>query len=138
MKKQTDNVIQFPSRGNFPSSQVSIEKTVIDVNMVKIHHINEALNTIIPMLFNNITIAGFDIIPDNDEEEDQNIKDNALVVESIRSILLKYYEMKHPLQEVADNFFINKEHGVLSVAKHLDIDLEDFDDDDIGFDEEAE
>jgi hypothetical protein len=126
MKKRSDNVIMFPNRGN-PPPILSKEKVAIDIIMVKMNHINEALETIIPMLFNNITIAGFDIIPDNDEDEDENIKDNALIVESIRSILCKYYEMKHPLQEVADEFFINKSEGVLSITEHLDLDLSDYD-----------
>lgn len=124
MKKRSDNVIMFPNRGN-PPPILSREKAAISVTMVKINHINEALETIIPMLFNNITIAGFDIIPD-EEDDDENIKDNALIVESIRSILCKYYEMKHPLQDVAEEFFISKQEGVLSIAKHLDIDLSEF------------
>jgi hypothetical protein len=125
MKKQTDNVIMFPNRGT-PPQHLSVEKTTYDVSMVKMNHINEALETIIPMLFNNITIAGFDIVPD-EEDDDSNLKDNALVVESIRSILCKYYGIKHPLQEVADEFFFHKEEGVLSVTDHLDIDLSHFD-----------
>jgi hypothetical protein len=125
MKKQSDNVIMFPSRGN-PPQQVSNEKIKVDMKMVKFNHINEALETIIPMLFNNITIAGFDILPE-DEEEDENIKDNALIVESIRSILCKYYGLNHPLQEVAEDFFVRKEEGVLSVTRHLELDLSHYD-----------
>jgi len=125
MTKHTDNVIMFPNRGT-PPQPVSVEKTTYDVSMVKMNHINEALETIIPMLFNNITIAGFDIVPD-EEDDDSNLKDNALVVESIRSILCKYYEIKHPLQEVAEEFFFHKEPGVMAVTKHLDIDLSHFD-----------
>jgi hypothetical protein len=115
----------FPNPGK-PHQTVSVEKTTYDVTMVKMNHINEALETIIPMLFNNITIAGFDIVPD-EEDDDSNLKDNALVVESIRSILCKYYDMKHPLQEVAEEFFFHKEEGVLAVTKHLDVDLSSFD-----------
>jgi hypothetical protein len=115
----------FPNRGT-PPQTVTVEKTTYDVTMVKMNHINEALETIIPMLFNNITIAGFDIVPD-EEDDDSNLKDNALVVESIRSILCKYYDMKHPLQDVAEEFFFHKEEGVLAVTKHLDVDLSSFD-----------
>ena len=125
MTKHTDNVIMFPNRGT-PPQTVTVEKTTYDVTMVKMNHINEALETIIPMLFNNITIAGFDIVPD-EEDDDSNLKYNALVVESIRSILCKYYDMKHPLQDVAEEFFFHKEEGVLAVTKHLDVDLSSFD-----------
>jgi hypothetical protein len=125
MKKQTDNVIMFPNKGNHPPV-ISKEKAAIDVTMVKMNHINDALETIIPMLFNNISIAGFDILPE-EEDDDLNIKDNALVVESIRSILCKYYEINHPLQEVAEEFFTHKEDGILTVSKHLDLDLSHYD-----------
>ena len=125
MKKQSDNVIMFPVKGN-PPVRVSAEKITTDMKMVKFNHINEALETIIPMLFNNITIAGFDILPE-EEEDDENIKDNALVVESIRSILCKYYKLNHPLQEVAEEFFARKGDGVLSVTRHLDLDLSHYD-----------
>jgi hypothetical protein len=125
MKKQTDNVIMFPNKGN-PPPVISKEKAVIDVTMVKMNHINDALETIIPMLFNNISIAGFDILPE-EEDDDLNIKDNALVVESIRSILCKYYEINHPLQEVAEEFFTHKIDGMLTVSKHLELDLSHYD-----------
>lgn len=125
MKKQSDNVIMFPSKGN-PPPTLNMEQNKIDINMVKIHHVNEALNTIVPMLFNNITIAGFDIVPDEDDE-DENFKDSALVVESIRSILYKYYDIKHPLQDVAEEFFVHKDNGILTVAKRLELNLEEYD-----------
>jgi hypothetical protein len=125
MTKHTDNVILFPNRGN-PPQVVDKETAAYNIASVKINHINEALETIVPMLFNNITLAGFDIVPD-EEDDDSNLKDNALIVESIRSILCKYYEMKHPLQDVAEEFFFYKEEGVLAVTKHLDIDLSHFD-----------
>jgi len=125
MKNQSDNVIMFPVKGNLPQ-QVSAEKITIDMNMVKFNHINEALETIIPMLFNNIMIAGFDIFPEEDEDDD-NIKDNALIVESIRSILCKYHGLNHPLQEVAEEFFVSKGDGILSVTKHLELDLSQYD-----------
>ena len=124
MEKYTDNVIMFPDRGR--QKIVTKEKATFDVTMVKVNHVNEALETIIPMLFNNITIAGFDIVPEN-EDNDENLKDNALIVEAIRSILFKYYEMDHPLQRVADEFFQYKSEGVLAVTKRLDVDLSQFD-----------
>jgi len=125
MKKQSDNVIMFPSKGN-PPPQINPEQITIDMKMVKFNHINETLETIIPMLFNNIMIAGFDIFPEEDEDDDNN-KDNALIVESIRSILCKYHGLNHPLQEVAEEFFVPKGDGVLSVTKHLELDLSQYD-----------
>jgi hypothetical protein len=125
MKKQSDNVIMFPLKGN-PPQHVTAEQITLDMKMVKFNHINEALETIIPILFNNITIAGFDILPE-EEENDENIKDNALIVESIRSILCKYYGLNHPLQEVAEEFFVSKGDGVLTITKHLDLDLSHYD-----------
>lgn len=125
MKKQSDNVIMFPTKGNLPPTTTA-EKITVDLKMVKFNHINETLETIIPILFNNIMIAGFDIFPE-DDEEDEHIKDNALIVEAIRSILCKYYNLNHPLQEVAEEFFVHREEGVLSVTRHLELDLSQYD-----------
>ena len=56
------------------------------------------------MLFNNIEIAGFNVIGE-DEETDMNMKDGALIVESIRSLLCKYYDIEHPFHAFANACF---------------------------------
>jgi hypothetical protein len=118
----TDNVIQFPQRSKNPIPKDDAE-IALNMNMIKHNHINETLATIIPLLFTNIELAGFDIGMNNeeDEEEDENIKDGALIVESIRSLLCKLHEMSHPFQDLSELLFLEEEEGGLRMADKIKI-----------------
>ena len=97
-----DNIIQFPG-----STKSIIENKNDEMNMhmftVKSNHINETLELIVPMIFNNIEMAGFNVI--GKDYDDLNIKNGALVVESIRSILCDYHDIYHPFQDIANSVF---------------------------------
>ena len=94
--------------------------------MVKHNHIIETLETIVPMLFNNMDIAGFDIIPSDEDEDDPNVKDCALIVEAIRSLMCKHYMIDHPFQNLSENLFLYKKNGILTITKSLVIDFEHY------------
>ena len=101
----SNNIIKFPliKKGN--SKQIEPEEIENNLTMIKYNHIGETLALIIPILFNNLELAGF-ISSENDEEYiDLNIKDGALIVESIKSMLLKHYNIYHPFQDIASNVF---------------------------------
>lgn len=118
-----DNVIQFPTRSKNPVPKDAAE-IQLNMNMIKHNHINETLATIIPLLFTNIELAGFDLgMVDEEEEEieDVNIKDGALIVESIRSLLCKLHEMQHPFQTLSEMIFIDDEEGGLKMIDKLKI-----------------
>ena len=120
------NVIQFPyKRANVPLEQLTEEDVTNSVDNIKYNHINETINAIVPMLFHNMELAGFEF--DFDEgEEDFYIKDGSFLVESIRSMLCKFYEIEHPFQFIADNTFVHDEKGNFSLTKKLDLNLETF------------
>lgn len=120
-----DNVIEFPTRKK-QDTEPTLETVALNLSMVKMNHINDTLSTILPILFNSISIAGFDVVPSEDDEEPINIKESALIVEAVRSILCKHYDIEHPLQEVADAFFIEKDDGSITISDHLDINLEKY------------
>jgi hypothetical protein len=118
-----NNVIQFPSkniRSTFPKDS---EEIASNIKLVKFNHVNETLQTIIPLLFTNMELAGFQVAID-EGEEDFNIKDGALIVEAIRSLLCKIHDMEHPFQNLAESIFIQKD-GVdeLSMSEKINIDL---------------
>lgn len=120
-----DNIIQFPRKNGeedrfLPTSEEEISSKV---ELLKYHHIHETLATVIPMLFANLEVAGFDCSDDTDE----NIKDGAFVVEAIRSILCKYHGIDHPFQEIAQNVFLpDIDHeGMLKVVEELNIKFKD-------------
>ena len=119
------NVIQFPNRGKPMQQAPSEEEITSNVSLMKLNHIQETLNTLVPMMFNNIELAGFQLIPEEDEI-DENILDSALVVEALRSLLCKHYGMKHPFQKLASEIFLSNKEGGFTMAKTLIVDLDDF------------
>ena len=98
-----NNIIQFPNSGRVvPATN---EEVMDRVDTVKYNHVNEALDTIIPRLFSNIELAGFDMTSGENGDLMKTIKDGALIVEAVRSILLKYYDLYHPIQDLAEGLF---------------------------------
>jgi len=104
MENTSNNVIEFPIKN------INIIKHEdVDINMltVKLNHINETLALVLPLVFNNLELAGFNLEPENEDNNDINIKDGTLIVESLRSLLCKYYGLYHPFQDIADNVFLD-------------------------------
>lgn len=100
----SDNVIPFPKKvqaslGLVPPPQ-NMEEVEETVDIVRQAHIQQTLEQVIPMLFDNLALAGFQPL-----DEMTFLKDGALIVESARSFLNKIYGMSHPLQLIADNLF---------------------------------
>ena len=95
--------------------------------MVKFNHINETLATVIPMLFTNLELAGFNFSVDEEEDIDYSVKDGSFIVESVRSMLCKYHNIKHPFQDIAEAVFIkNETDGSFAVTNKLNLDLVDY------------
>ena len=119
------NVIQFPNRGKPVHQAPSEEEITTNVSLMKLNHIQETLNTLVPMMFNNIELAGFQLIPEEDEM-DENILDSALVVEALRSLLCKHYGMKHPFQKLASELFLPDAGGGFKMTKALIVEFDEF------------
>jgi hypothetical protein len=119
------NIINFPKekiiqKENLPKDFNEIK---VSVDGMKYAHIQETVSVIIPMIFQQLSVAGFDIIDDDDEQT--SLKDGAFLVEAIRSILHKYYELPHPFQKISDSVFTIQDNGVLLVADELCLSLKD-------------
>jgi len=91
-----NNVITFPNSGRV----VTISDVQDRIQDVKVTHIEETLELLVPMLMNQFMLLGFNIDYMN------NAKDIALIVESIKSMLMKYYNMEHSIQEIIDKLVI--------------------------------
>ena len=88
--RYSNNVLMFPEdRMKKDSSPQTIEDVEEKVDDFKRIHIQDSLETLIPLLFNQIHILGFE--PSDDEST--YIKEGSLVVESIRSFMSKIYEI---------------------------------------------
>lgn len=116
-----NNIISFPRSPRPASNMVpvpqSIEEVEETVDVVRQAHIQQALEQVIPMLFDNLALAGFQPV-----DETEFLKDGALVVESTRAFLNKIYGIPHPLQLIAENLFVQVDsEGNLEVSDNIKI-----------------
>ena len=117
-----DNVIQFP-KTNINPAFVPNDLEEIDerMQMIKFQHIIETLEVILPMLFQQIETAGFNI---NNEEED-SLKDGAFVIEAIRSFLCKTHGIDHPFQTIAEEVFQRTSETTFKIIDKLNVTLKE-------------
>jgi hypothetical protein len=73
------------------------------------------------MIFNHLDIAGFDVV----DEENNDLKDGAFVVESLRSMMCKYHGLYHPFQQLAETVFVpdDEEENAYRIVEELNIKL---------------
>lgn len=122
MKDKQNNVIAFPKANlKIEKELKTVEDIQRNVDMMKHYHIQETILNLAPIIFNNLDIAGFGL---SDEETD-DVKDGALIIEALRSYMCKYYGEYHPFQIIAENVFIPKddEEGAFKIVEELAIDL---------------
>lgn len=122
VEKVSNNVIQFPkANSRMLNEVVAIEEITRNVEMMKLYHIQETIANLAPMIFNQLEVAGFSI----SDEEVTDIKDGAFIVEALRSLMSKYYDIYHPFQQIAENVFTPdaEEIGALRIADSLNIEL---------------
>lgn len=117
---EIDNVIPFPRKRQSPLGDMepqSIEEVEDTIDVIRQAHIQQTLEQVIPMMFDNLALAGFQPI-----DEMVFLKDGALIVEAARSFLNKVYGMSHPLQIIADNLFVQIDgEGNLEVSDKVKI-----------------
>lgn len=122
--EQSNNIVIFPKKNLNAKAVKDIEEIEHNMEMMKHYHIQETIANIAPLVFNQLEIAGFHV---TDNDDDHDIKDGALIVEALRSIMCKYYGLYHPLQKIADNVFSenNEEIGTLKIVDELNVSLKD-------------
>jgi hypothetical protein len=112
-----NNIITFPKKGSGSAKQPpSLEEIQNNVSMIKHVHIGETISVVVPMLFEQLSIAGFDFVDEGDD-----LKYGAFIVESIRSMMMRSYDMPHPFQELADVVFTPDDStGGLRIVEKID------------------
>jgi hypothetical protein len=119
-----NNVIVFPKQNLKVSDpkDPSFEDVQNNINMAKHYHIQETIANIAPLIFNQLEVSGFNFPDDTDEND---IKEGAFIVESLRSMMCRYYGMYHPFQRIAENIFIPDEEDdtTLRIVDELVINL---------------
>lgn len=102
------NVVQFPgAKRNTPPQNIEEVKSNLDA--VRQVHIEEAMSLIATVLFDNMAVAGFTF----DAEGNENIKDVALLLEALRSLLSKYHNIDHPFQLLSEELFALQKNGTV-------------------------
>jgi hypothetical protein len=100
--EEVSNVIPFPREHIRPH----LLSELIDINETRKDLFKENADTItqitVDFILNNMGSVG--IIFDFNEDP-RCMKEFALVIESLKSLLYKYYELEHPMQLVAENAF---------------------------------
>ncbi len=116
----TDNVVRFPKTST--RKEPDLEEIQANLEMMKLYHIQETIQILVPIVFTQLGIAGFDLDEDEDVEE---LKDGAFLLEALRSIMCKHYGIYHPFQEVAESIFSpdKEDIGALKIADSLQIDF---------------
>jgi hypothetical protein len=115
-----NNVVTFPKR-NINPSEPSLEDIQHNIDMMKHYHIQETILTIAPLIFNQMDVAGFGLA----EEEDEDIRDGAFIIEALRSMMCKYYGIYHPFQVIVENVFEEEQsdEGAFKIVEKLEIEL---------------
>jgi hypothetical protein len=122
LKDKQNNVIAFPKVNvKLEKELKTVEDIQRNVDMMKHYHIQETILNLAPIIFNHLDIAGFGL---SDEETD-DVKDGALIIESLRSYMCKYYDEYHPFQIIAENVFEAKqdEEGAFKIVDELTVEL---------------
>jgi hypothetical protein len=129
MKKDTvvassNNVIVFPKHNpNVTGSMLkSIEEVQNNINMARHYHIQETIANIAPLIFNQLEVSGFNF---PEETDDDDIREGAFLVESLRSMLCRYYGIYHPFQKITKSVFIpdDEEEDTLRIVDSINISL---------------
>ena len=126
MENNNNNVIKFPksrikNRLNIEEQKPQSEDMNANILDMKISHINESLFLILPKLFQNIDMAGG--TTEFAEDIDDEYKNINFIVESIRSLLYKRYEMEHPFQNLAEEIFVVTDDGSINIKDKLEIEF---------------
>jgi hypothetical protein len=103
-----NNVLQFPRgyQGGVPQSVEEVHEAVANI---AVFHVDETIQPIMGILTETIAAAGFDV----EGNQEDCVKDVALVFTALKSMLLKMRGVYHPFQDVCEETF-NNEDGVVT------------------------
>lgn len=112
MNKEPDNVVIFPKAHAHLGTPKSYEEIVTNLEVIKNLHVDETTQMVTSLLFEQLELAGFPLI-----YEEENIEDLALILEAIRSALNRQYSVEHPFQDFSRKIFLRREDGVVELIK---------------------
>lgn len=110
------NVVQFPvERLNVPPQ--SIEEMQDSISIMRKEHVDNLMDMMIPSVLMLFETNGMDV------ETEAYVKDSALVIESIKALMYKYYNLEHPLNFIAETCFDVRMNSDETISYNYDISL---------------
>lgn len=94
----TDNVILFP-KFKKDSPPQSVEDIVDQIAQTRKDHVDSVLNDLIPEFMHLFASYGVDVSSEN------YVKDAAMIVESMKAMLHRQFNLDHPFHKMVDNLF---------------------------------
>lgn len=104
------NVVQFPKKNKRVSSVEDFQSNIIEAiegSGTKTQFALETVNIYSSILMEFMTNGGIDV------KDLNHIKDLALVLESLKGYVLKYYGIHHPINRLSDELFVTKDDGII-------------------------
>lgn len=96
----SDNIIHFPLSKKSNSDPPSLEEVKENILSQKEEQIEEISEILANMLLEQIASAGFLISGD-----DKTVKELCFCMESLKALMCKYYDIKHPFHAFANACF---------------------------------
>lgn len=112
-----DNVIPFPGIYKDHPPQ-TMEEVAEHLDFFRYTHIQDSLEMLVPALFNQISVLGYNNFPEDDPVVERL---GAMIIESIRSYLCYHHEIPHCLQDMASNMFTCDSDGELQLDGSLQV-----------------
>lgn len=116
MPEEKNNIFAFPKNNERmlpPMNQKEADEALQDFQEF---YINEALDQLVPNIFQSLFMLGFT----SDEKKDED--KCTLVVEALRAFMLYKYNVDHPFHTMAEKIFEeNKETGLLQLKRDMSI-----------------
>lgn len=101
------NVVEFPKSRSVNAEQ-PIEKIKENVDAVKRAHVDETVNLMGHIIFENLSATGFEFFENGSK---RYVKDISFLMEAMRSLLNKYHKLEHPIQIISEDFLEVRKDG---------------------------
>ena len=102
-----NNVVIFPKQKKEQGNMTTINEVKDRIEDVNMFHADEALEMLSELILSNLELLGFHLDP----SDEYYAKDFFLSMEAMRSFLLKYHNLNHPIQKIAEELFVANEDG---------------------------
>jgi hypothetical protein len=112
-----DNVIPFPSE-RIKVLPKTMEEVAEHLDFFRMTHVQDSLEAVIPTLFNQLSVLGFNGFDENDPIPERL---GAMIVESIRAYLCYHHEIPHCFQDMATGMFACDSDGELILDGSLKV-----------------